>query len=235
MSTKKTFRPARVNAVDAIEESLALNRTRQWLYGIQTCSGPFKRRLLVLAGPLRMAASHAVEAWPWETYDQLPRRVAFQDILGPWHHSPAETIGYDNRTGLNKLDLLTTPLLMLDGVGAEVGEGSSFGEVLSILLRSRCDGAVATVVTTDFECPTDSCRRCRRPILECDGDENACDGAGARGHGAVEANTIPGLLRRYGSHAERIEQRFIEFGEWVHCPDPTEKNEVTRQEKYSCK
>lgn len=227
--TKNTPWGARVIAADAMEETPALGRTRQWLLANQ--ARRFKRCLPVLAGPHYLAASHAVETWPWETYERLPRRVAFQDILGPWHHSPGEPIGYDNRTGLNRLDLLTTPLLMLDGVGAEVGEASKYGEVLGRLLKTRCDQFLATVITTNFEYPTARCRRCRRECVTCDAEylfgDQECDAAHPRLHGSGEENAIVGVLTRYGSRAELIGERFVEFGEWVHCPEPTERHGMT--------
>lgn len=206
-----------------LDETFALRRSLAWLD-----SSP-RRQVLVLAGPKdackTTAASVLVDRWaPWPQtrMDETPIVVAWETILKVWYHKPTEANPRDPITNLPIRDLFTTALLVLDDVGQESATTAEqhHGEVLDILLKTRCDAGKHTALTTNYESPHDTCPACKRLTHVCDAD-GRCPSARGRKLPTPEdraKHVTLGLLSRYPARGARIGERLTEFGEWVHCP-----------------
>jgi hypothetical protein len=180
---------AAVIAASNLAPCTAITKAREWF------RNPARKQVLVLAGPKdackTTAASCAVDVWPWRGLEQLPRLVAWENVLGPWYHRPSDSSPHDEVTRLRRRDLLTAALLVLDDVGQEASElAPRFGEALDLLLKTRCDAGLYTIITTNYECLVDTRRG---------------------------KDLISGLVTRYDHRGPRIGERLTEFATWARC------------------
>jgi DNA replication protein DnaC len=142
----KDFR--RLAGLDALDETSALRIAREWLAGEQT--------LLVLSGGVgcgkTVAASWAISQDPPPAYGYPGSGDPWPELFWPQFVS-APRLALTNRYDPGEIRVLTgCSVLAIDDLGAEFADKTgSFMATLNVVINSRYDSVLKTIITTNLD------------------------------------------------------------------------------------